>query len=195
MNTTPFPDLSIMSFFVNEDVAMMKKAIRLQIKGKLEKLTQLQIASQSDAVSKKVINHPLFLSAKTVCIYLSMPREIQTWSILKCAFDMNKNVVVPKVIGRNSLDLVLVQVGSLDEINSFPKNSWGIPEPALSSEIDDKVHSGLIDAMIVPGKIGIIVPLRLCSDVFHSQFCLTGVAFDSRCGRVGHGKGYYGECI
>ena len=148
-----------MSCFVSEDIVMMKKAIRLQIKGKLEKLTELQITSQSDAVSKKVINHPLFLSAKTVCIYLSMPREIQTWSILKCAFDMNKNVVVPKVIGRNSLDLVLLQVRSLDEINSFPKNAWGIPEPALSSEMDDKVYSGLIDAMIVPGKYFVLTYL------------------------------------
>ena len=131
---------------------MMKKTIRHQIKERLEKLTESEIALQSDAVSKKVINHPFFLSAKTVCIYLSMPKEIQTWSILKCAFEMSKNVVVPKVIGRNSLDLVLVQVGSMDEINSFPKNAWGIPEPALSSEIDDKVLSGLIDAMIVPGN-------------------------------------------
>ena len=59
-------------------------------------------------------------------------------------------------------------------IADFPKSKWGIPEPPkeFSDKAVDATHLSLVDCVILPG-----------------------VAFDSQCARVGHGKGYYGEFL
>lgn len=66
--------------------------------------------------------------------------------------------------------MVMLPVASAQEIDSFPRSKWGIPEPELDPEKPDGTYSGKIDVVIVPG-----------------------VAFDEGCNRLGHGKGYYGE--
>jgi len=66
--------------------------------------------------------------------------------------------------------MVMMEVLSIQEIEQFPKNKWGIPEPPedLLLQRANGADMGVIDLVILPG-----------------------VAFDSLCGRVGHGKGYY----
>ena len=67
--------------------------------------------------------------------------------------------------------MVMIKVHSIEEIDSFPRSKWGIPEPpTVPSKEEDGVYVGRMDLVIVPG-----------------------VAFDARCNRLGHGKGYYGE--
>lgn len=56
----------------------------------------------------------------------------------------------------------------MDEIQNFPKSNWGIPEPIALHGISRDDYR-VIDLVVVPG-----------------------VAFDSQCRRLGHGKGYYG---
>ena len=57
----------------------------------------------------------------------------------------------------------------MQEIEAFPRNKWGIPEPQGIAFSRDGLPD--IDLVIVPG-----------------------VAFDSTCQRLGHGKGYY-DCF
>ena len=61
---------------------------------------------------------------------------------------------------------------SEEEVKSFPLTKWNIPEPSkeLVLSREDGVLAGDIDVVVVPG-----------------------MAFDARCNRLGHGKGYYGE--
>ena len=68
----------------------------------------------------------------------------------------------------------MIQIFKEEDIDSFPKNKWGIPEPSTEEAMrcTDHTYSGKIDLVLVPG-----------------------VAFDANCGRLGHGKGYYGELI
>ena len=103
-----------------------------------------------------------------------MSKEIQTDYLLTACFAHNKKVLIPKVIGKQSSDMWMLPVQNRDQINSFPKSKWGIPEPSLTdfSADQDMVGSGYIDLIFVPG-----------------------VAFNSSCGRVGHGKGYYGTSV
>jgi len=98
--------------------------------------------------------------------------EVQTYDLISEALALNKRVFIPKVIGKNPDDLVAIEIFSFSEIENFPKNSWGIPEPPVGilSQRHDVTQMGIIDLVIVPG-----------------------VAFDSNCGRLGHGKGYYGN--
>ena len=175
----------------------MKKLIRKNMKDVMLSLSETTILSQSDQITRRLISHPSYLLAKTVCIYLSMTREVQTWDILKSAFSMNKRVIVPKVVGPQSWDLLLLEVKSLEDINSFPKKSWGIPEPSSTSPDDDMSQIGLIDTIIVPGKLYDTLMFNKLKFILKVSTLLPceGVAFDSKCGRVGHGKGYYDCCI
>ena len=76
---------------------------------------------------------------------------------------------VPKVTSGKSRDMQVLEVQSLEHIQSFPKNSWGIPEPPSAEENGEWQARafGAIDLVVVPG-----------------------VGFDSQCHRMGHG-----ECV
>jgi 5-formyltetrahydrofolate cyclo-ligase len=102
-----------------------------------------------------------------------MNNEINTLPIVKNAFDNNKRVFIPKVLGSQSDELVLYELSNYNEIDTFPKSKWGIPEPTLDmiNSKPDGINMNIIDMIVVPG-----------------------VAFDKKCGRVGHGKGYY-DCL
>ena len=101
-----------------------------------------------------------------------MKPEFQTIALIASALNEDKRVFIPKIVGGTPSDMVMVEIFSTDQINCFPKSKWGIPEPELSEGQKDGTHLGVIDLVIVPG-----------------------VAFDSSCGRIGHGKGYYGTTL
>jgi len=148
-----------------------KEIIRKTISSRLQSLEKPYIDESSSKIVERVIQNPFFSASKTLCIYLSMAKEIQTESLLTACFGQSKKVLIPKVIGKHASDMWMLPIQNMDQISSFPKSKWGIPEPSLTefSADQDMVGSGCIDLIFVPG-----------------------VAFNSSCGRVGHGKGYYG---
>lgn len=99
-----------------------------------------------------------------------MQTELRTDAILEAAFSQRKRVFVPKIVGSNSEDMKFFEVHTMDEIRSFPKTKWGIPEPPSDESSVDVINiSETVDFIVTPG-----------------------VAFDATCNRLGHGKGYYG---
>lgn len=80
--------------------------------------------------------------------------------------------VLEQVLGPASADMRMFPLESEEEVESFPLTKWKIPEPSeeLVLSREDGVLAGDIDVVVVPG-----------------------MAFDARCNRLGHGKGYYGE--
>ena len=95
--------------------------------------------------------------------------EIQTDEIIADALTKRKRVFIPKVTGSESHNMVMVEIFSPEEVDSFPKSKWGIPEPQIAPDfVDITRNGGIIDLVIVPG---------------------TG--FDPTGCRLGHGKGYY----
>lgn len=150
-----------------------KKLLRKTMTEKLRLLESSHIESSSKACVARVIGSSEYASASSIAVYLSMPKEIQTADLLQSAFSLKKKVFIPKIIGKNSEDLIMIPLESMEAIDGFPKNAWGIPEPELHLEADLSLPSPLphIDLVIVPG-----------------------VAFDSLCRRLGHGKGYY-DCF
>lgn len=81
-----------------------------------------------------------------------------------------------QVTGPGSPDMIMLRVAGPEAVEAFPKSKWGIPEPLLPAPFepgrDDGTYAGRMDLVVVPG-----------------------VAFDARCRRLGHGKGYYGTCV
>lgn len=77
-----------------------------------------------------------------------------------------------QVMGAKSADMRMFPLQSEAEVSSFPLSKWHIPEPSkeLVLSREDGVYAGDSDLIVVPG-----------------------VAFDARCNRLGHGRGYYGK--
>lgn len=78
----------------------------------------------------------------------------------------------PQVMGPASADMRMFPLESDQETSSFPLTKWKIPEPSeeLVLSREDGTFAGDIDVVIVPA-----------------------MAFDARCNRLGHGRGYYGD--
>ena len=152
-----------------------KALIRKHIKEVLQVLPDDDIVQKSSAVLQRLCGMKEYRDSKSICLYLSMPAgEVQSYRILQDAFDNGKRVFIPKVTGKNSPDLKIFELSTYSMIEEFPKSKWGIPEPPkeFSDKAVDATYLSLVDCVILPG-----------------------VAFDSQCARVGHGKGYYGEML
>eukprot|EP00903_Cladosiphon_okamuranus_P009310 g8882.t1 len=154
-----------------------KKAMRKRIKSELKAMSEGAVDTASAAVAERLLACPQFRKGSTgegaVSVYLSMPGELGTAAIVGGLFKLGKKVYIPKVMGSGSADMRMFPVRSEEEIASFPPTKWKIPEPSedLALSREDGVLEGDIDVVVVPG-----------------------VAFDSRCNRLGHGRGHY-DCF
>jgi 5-formyltetrahydrofolate cyclo-ligase len=150
----------------------MKAAVRKEVKAALKAVTDHSVEIQSAEILNRLLSLPTFQTSRSICAYLNMKGEVSTQSILEYGFNNKKIIYIPKIVGKKSEDMFMLNVLSMTEIEKFPKNSWGIPEPPMEAVLQnlDGTSAGTIDLVIVPG-----------------------VAFDRNCGRMGHGKGYYGK--
>ncbi len=151
----------------------LKKALRKNIRNTLKEIPVTIIEERSIAVFDKITQQEFYKNANCISIFLSMPppKEIQTWSFVKQCFKDGKSVYVPKVIGLNSDDMIMVPVDKVEDIQNWPLSNWKIPEPPSSYyNNNDNIKNGIgnIDLVIVPG-----------------------LAFSIEKYRLGQGKGYY----
>ncbi|KAL0592286.1 hypothetical protein ABG067_000394 [Albugo candida] len=138
----------------------------------LREIGPVEIQNQSQCIANNICKMSIFRKATAICVYLNMPQsEATTDAILEYAFEAKKTVYVPKIIGKNAKDMVMVKVVSFQDIATFPKDKWSIPDPhplLCGKRRLDPLDSLDLDLIIVPG-----------------------VAFDRTGARLGHGKGYY----
>jgi len=164
-----------------EELRKGKQVLRKQLRFEMEKLTVQEIEVQSKSVWERVFELPIYQSAKSVGLFLSMPiGEINTNLILLHCIENGKVIYVPEV-GKNFelCDMELRKVilddskKTTDKIfhEAWPKNKWNIPEPPDTMP-SVAAKPGDIDLMIVPG-----------------------LGFDRSCNRLGQGKGYYDRFI
>jgi 5-formyltetrahydrofolate cyclo-ligase len=147
----------------------LKKRVRQQLSARLRNLPAPYCQCCSAQLLPPLLALPAFQQSSAVFCFLSMPQEVQTLPLLEHCFRLGKRVFVPKVTSGKSRDMQVLEVQSLEHIQSFPKNSWGIPEPPSAEENGEWQARafGAIDLVVVPG-----------------------VGFDSQCHRMGHG-----ECV
>lgn len=102
-------------------------------------------------------------------------REIDTWPILEDLLARGVSVSVPRVNGKEPRDMAMYRLtGGIEQARAFPRTKWGIPEPSkeMATTMEDATEAEDLSLLLVPA-----------------------VAFDSRCGRLGHGRGYYDAFI
>ena len=118
---------------------------------------------RSEAIRRKVFRLTAFRRARTVCCYVALPYEVQTWRMIEEMLARGKRVVVPVARpGTKRLQLSEVQ----DPGAELAPGAHGVLEPAPSTL--RPVRARDVDLVLVPG-----------------------LAFDRRGYRLGHGHGYF----
>ena len=118
---------------------------------------------RSEAIRRKVFRLTAFRRARTVCCYVALPYEVQTWRMIEEMLARGKQVVVPVARpGTKRLRLSEVQ----DPGAELGPGAHGVLEPVPSAM--RPVRARDIDLVLVPG-----------------------LAFDRRGYRLGHGHGYF----
>lgn len=128
-------------------------------------------AELSASAAARVLSLPEWVSARTVALFVSLPSEPGTDSLLAAARAAGKTTLLPRVRGPLSSDLALLAVRADEDVLSFPRASFvggGIPQP------DETYADGSLRDAPTPDLI--LVP---------------GAAFDTGGGRLGQGRGYY----
>lgn len=101
---------------------MTKHSLRRQMASALREIGPVEIQNQSQCIANNICKMSIFRKATAICVYLNMPQsEATTDAILEYAFEAKKTVYVPKIIGKNAKDMVMVKVVSFQDIATFPK--------------------------------------------------------------------------
>ncbi len=128
---------------------------------------------------------PEYREARTIGIYLSMPsQEVSTQSIVQDALQKGKRVLVPYLHKNRSTDgpkmlMEMVSLHDEEDYNSLQPDRWGIPTPS-SDSVPNRSHT-FSENESQNLRLGTKIDLML----------MPGVAFDTQCRRLGHGKGFY----
>lgn len=119
---------------------MDKIELRKQMINKRLDLSREDYATKSNLIISKLKQHPDFINAKTIGVYVSFKNEVDTISLIKEIVN-EKNICVPKTDG-HLMNFYLIN--SLDELK---KGNFGILEPLNQGKIINKEN---IDLLIVP---------------------------------------------
>lgn len=152
-----------------------KKALRKSIGAALSALSPPELVAQSAACLAHLRELPAFTTCRSASIYLPMDGgcEVDTYPILAELLSRGARVAIPRVTGPQPEDMRMLRVASLEQAKSLPRTKWGIPEP------DDTIAATMEDATEATDLTLLLVP---------------GMGFDAKCGRLGHGRGYY-DCF
>ncbi|CAN5146097.1 5-formyltetrahydrofolate cyclo-ligase [soil metagenome] len=114
-------------------------------------------------IIRNVISLETYGESKVVLAYVGFGSELRTDEFLRRTLDIGKRLLLPRVNRKTkSLDLYKVK----DLARDLTSGTWGIKEPDPSRCGQADIRD--VDFVLVPG-----------------------VAFDSRCGRLGYGAGFY----
>lgn len=118
---------------------MDKSSLRKQmIKARLD-LDSVNYTTKSNFIIEKLKQHPDFIAAKTIGIYVSFRNEVDTISLIKELIN-KKNICVPKIEGK---EMNFYQIDFFDQLKP---NRMNILEP----DNHHFVGKDQIDLMIVP---------------------------------------------
>jgi 5-formyltetrahydrofolate cyclo-ligase len=141
---------------------MDKKQLRQEMKERLSLLKKPQYEDKSYRIAQTLFRDSDWKNADTIGITISNPPEVDTYQIIRKAWELGKTVVVPKC---NSSEK---QLGfrKLDRFSQLESVFFGLYEP--NELLTNEVHADKIDLLIVPG-----------------------LAFNKKGYRLGFGGGYY----
>lgn len=141
---------------------MEKKVLREKIQGRLKKMSRPEYEHQSYLIAQQLFNTADWQNASVIATTISRKPEVDTYQIIRKAWEEKKRVVVPKCYPKDKT-MVFRELTAFNELESV---YYGLLEPI--EEKTAAVAKNEIELMIVPG-----------------------LAFTRKGYRLGFGGGYY----
>ncbi len=126
---------------------MNKKQLRQDMREKLSSIQKPIYEDKSYKIAQKLFEEPSWTKAETVGITLSNPPEVDTYQIIRKAWELGKTVVVPKCDPKTKK----LNFRCLEHFSQLESVFFGLYEPIESTT--RKVNDAEIDLLIVPGLI------------------------------------------
>ncbi|WP_040208011.1 5-formyltetrahydrofolate cyclo-ligase [Neobacillus jeddahensis] len=143
-----------------------KQSVRKQVQEELAKLNKPRYEDYSYKIANRLYKDEDWIQANVIAITVSRMPEVDTYQIIRKAWEQGKQVVVPKCLPKGK-QLVFRTIKSFSQLESV---YYGLFEPI--EQITTKVEVDRIDLIIVPG-------LAYTSDGY----------------RIGFGGGYYDRLL
>jgi len=125
------------------DVMLAKAELRRHLLAQRAMLTPADIAQHSTVIAAYVCALPAFCVSQTVMVYMALPQEVQTMSIITQARQAQKCVAVPVIRGQD-----LVAVALSETPTQLRRGRFGILEPCGTPCV---IHPQEIGCIVVPG--------------------------------------------
>ena len=142
-------------------VVEQKKSLRKEMRSKRASMSAEERARSSHKIVSRLLENPIYKTSSIIMAYVSMPEEIQLQELFDDAFDSDKALAIPLIVGRGTMQPVF-----LPSMEYLEEGDFGIltvrQDCRRFVEFDD------IECIIVPGA-----------------------AFDRSGNRLGLGGGYY----
>lgn len=124
-----------------------KRKLRKEIQKQREALLPEEVAERSLKISEHIYDMDLFQSAEIIHSYVPIAHknEVDTSFIIQKIFELEKILVVPKMIAGTQLEHYQVQ-----RMTDLLPNKWGVPEPVRGKP----VAPGELDLIFIPMVAG-----------------------------------------
>lgn len=122
-----------------------KKSIREEMKMKLSSLTKPYYEDLSFKIAKNLYNHEDWKQANVIGITISKEPEVDTYQIIRKAWELGKEVVAPKCDPKGKT----ISFYKITEFSQLESVFYGLFEPITEKTIEMKPDD--INLLIVPG--------------------------------------------
>ncbi|MDR6998746.1 5-formyltetrahydrofolate cyclo-ligase [Neobacillus niacini] len=139
-----------------------KRSFRKQMMDTLSQVSKPIYEDLSYKIANRLFDDQDWRNARVIGITISKVPEVDTYQIIRKAWELGKQVVVPKCLPKEKL----LSFRILTEFSQLESVYYGLFEP--KEELTKEVEPGLIDLLIVPG-----------------------LAYTKEGYRIGFGGGYY----
>lgn len=140
---------------------MDKITLRQELKQRLMQLSRQEIADKSKQICEHLVNSSVYQNASVVMMFLSMPHEVDTTTLILCAWQQGKTVAVPKMSWEQR-HMIPVEIKSLE--TGLKVDRMGLRNPINGVPVPFEE----IDLVVTPG-----------------------LGFDRQGNRLGRGGSYY----
>ena len=162
-----------------------KQSLRGTIRSRVRALSAAELFRQSESVVEQLLSHEWFASSRCVCCYIPMAgKELDTYQLLHAILSSGRQCLVPRVFGSRAAEMAMLPVASVAELESLPKNKWGIPEHPVEALREQR---GLDGTHATEGVSALEAQIDL--------LVVPAVAYDRDGHRLGQGRGYYDSFV
>lgn len=117
-----------------------KKSLRGQLRADYARMSDFERNIIDDRLIERLMGHDIYKNCERLFLYVSVGTEINTYTLIRDAFELGKTIALPKCLSSGTMDFYRY-TGTLTE------GKYHIPEP-IGEEV---LFPSANDIMIIPG--------------------------------------------